>query len=623
MAKGHLKTIGLGIAGLSLIASSIFAVPHAFAEEASGVCLTFGGGSGASTSPYQIASVDNLTDLATCVNSGNTYSGSYFTLTSDLDLSGISNWAPIGTGYFSGNYSSEQKAFAGVFDGASHTISGLTVTRTNEELSLDASNTTKNAGNNYNYNVSNKYSAKGLFGYVTGTVENLTISGANIEGWNAEAALVGKLADGTISGVTVSDSTVWGAFENAGSLVGMASGDIKVSNNKADGNKISISYNKDSDADNENQNGAGGLMGRTQSGNPTISGNTVTNTTVSAYRKAAGLVGYVLQPTKAVLADNKVEDATITINDNAKNKAGGEYWGVFTAEIQASPNTTRGFETAGESTDVIWYDNGVKNENSDKASIYSADSTNTYARVNYSSSVTAEENEVSNGTISTATGEESTSVLKEALDKRAEASEGGTYDKITSIEVSATDLDFTTHQDVVSIISEKASANNLTPVGSYDININYLENGQVIDQITELGSAIKINVALDEVPELADGYTRTWYVVRVHLNETTGEYETKILPATFDEATKTVAFESDKFSAFTVAYVDTESATEDKGSTTESTDSEWTSIDSDDSTDETEETSENPDTFDPILSVVALTVVSVLVAASSVVFLKR
>ena len=81
------------------------------------VASGFGGGSGSSSDPYLISTAGQLARLAQQVNSGSTFSGTCFRLTKDIDLSGR-DWTPIGT---------EDCAFCGIFDGAGHHITGLTI----------------------------------------------------------------------------------------------------------------------------------------------------------------------------------------------------------------------------------------------------------------------------------------------------------------------------------------------------------------------------------------------------------------------------------------------------------------------------------------------------------------
>ena len=84
---------------------------------------TFGGGSGTETDPYIIATTDDMDELASNVNGGNEYSGTYFLMTADLDYSGKS-YTPVGNSY---------NPFRGVFDGDGHTISNITLSGVSDQ----------------------------------------------------------------------------------------------------------------------------------------------------------------------------------------------------------------------------------------------------------------------------------------------------------------------------------------------------------------------------------------------------------------------------------------------------------------------------------------------------------
>lgn len=89
----------------------------------------------------------NLDELATLVNSGNTFKGLTVQLGSDIDLNN-EEWTPIGNSTYS---------FQGTFDGDGHTISNLLIT-----------------GNKSNV---------GLFGFTTdGEIKNLTVENASVSG---------------------------------------------------------------------------------------------------------------------------------------------------------------------------------------------------------------------------------------------------------------------------------------------------------------------------------------------------------------------------------------------------------------------------------------------------------
>ena len=108
-------------------------------------------GAGTENEPYLISSVEDFCLFRDLVNAGNTFSGQYFLQTDNIDLSGISNWTPIGE-FGSGSY------FYGNYNGDGHTVSSLTVTDTDNGA---------------------------LFGMLHGEVRNLGIESGNIEGENA------------------------------------------------------------------------------------------------------------------------------------------------------------------------------------------------------------------------------------------------------------------------------------------------------------------------------------------------------------------------------------------------------------------------------------------------------
>ena len=75
----------------------------------------YAGGSGTSSNPYKIANAQQMGYFAHMVDSGNSYTGKYFKLTADIDLSAYS-WSPIGE---------STKGFSGNFDGDDFTIYGM------------------------------------------------------------------------------------------------------------------------------------------------------------------------------------------------------------------------------------------------------------------------------------------------------------------------------------------------------------------------------------------------------------------------------------------------------------------------------------------------------------------
>lgn len=111
--------------------------------------------------PYLISTVADLETLRDNVNAGDAYYGKYIKLTTDIDLGGSAsnNWTPIGAA---------DTTFAGTFDGGNHKITGLYINRPLLE-------------------------EQGLFGYNTGTIQNLGVEGFVIGG-NTAGGIVGRNA---------------------------------------------------------------------------------------------------------------------------------------------------------------------------------------------------------------------------------------------------------------------------------------------------------------------------------------------------------------------------------------------------------------------------------------------
>lgn len=110
--------------------------------------------------PQEITSLQDLEDFRDAVNSGNKYKGSnnkMVTLTTDLDLSSIDNWTPIGTSVH---------PFDGIFNGGGHVIKNL------------------NVSGNSNYN--------GLFGYaIKATIYNMHLLNPTVSGPDYVGTVVG------------------------------------------------------------------------------------------------------------------------------------------------------------------------------------------------------------------------------------------------------------------------------------------------------------------------------------------------------------------------------------------------------------------------------------------------
>ena len=140
---------------------------------------------------YTVTSAEGLKNIAKLVNEQWNL-GINITLTANINLSGI-DWTPIGIDY--------KHRYTGTFDGGGHTITGLKIT-----------------GND-------QYA--GLFGYLSGTVKDVTLKDVKIES-NNEISDVGGVAGrsyGTLENCSVSGSVI-GRGKNSivGGVVGYQTG---------------------------------------------------------------------------------------------------------------------------------------------------------------------------------------------------------------------------------------------------------------------------------------------------------------------------------------------------------------------------------------------------------------
>ena len=142
---------------------------------------------------YTVTTAEGLKNLAKLVNEQRNL-GINITLTSDIDLSGI-DWTPIGIDY--------NHRYTGTFDGGDHTITGLTVTG------------------------SDQYA--GLFGYIGsgGTVKDVTLEGVQIATTHSvgDAGGVAGWSYGTLENCSVSGSVSGSGMNGiAGGVVGFQVG---------------------------------------------------------------------------------------------------------------------------------------------------------------------------------------------------------------------------------------------------------------------------------------------------------------------------------------------------------------------------------------------------------------
>lgn len=97
----------------------------------------------------------------------------------------------------------------------------------------------------------------------------------------------------------------------------------------------------------------------------------------------------------------------------------------------------------------------------------------------------------------------------------------------------------------------KAMGDKYKVAGFYDINLfKGLNDDLKFEEVLEASDKVKVTLSIPTaLPQVAEGYKRTYYVIRLHNGKT------DILDTTLTDDNK-VSFETDKFSSYALAYVD-------------------------------------------------------------------
>ncbi len=252
---------------MSVLAASLLAPPSASANG----CIT--AGTGTSQDPFIIATHVNLD----CLRINPSYywnHGYYFKQTADIDMSNYLWNAGIGD---------DTIPFRGTFDGNGHTISGLTITST---------------GNNV-----------GVFGVAyDDTLIGITLTGLSVAGNQRVGGLVGKKEGGVIEDVSVT-GTVTGASA-VGGLIGQVddSADTTVRASFTAGSVLVTGFGEHT----------GGLVGNVHPYSRTLSiMDSYSATTVTGYTKVGGLIG--------TYVDEAVSEQLVITDSYARGSVSGSF----------------------------------------------------------------------------------------------------------------------------------------------------------------------------------------------------------------------------------------------------------------------------------------------------------
>lgn len=97
---------------------------------------------------------------------------------------------------------------------------------------------------------------------------------------------------------------------------------------------------------------------------------------------------------------------------------------------------------------------------------------------------------------------------------------------------------------------ESAMSDGMVEFGIMDFSIELKADGILIGRVTEIPKALSITFDVLGAPEIADEYTRTWNVLRLHGDSVT------MLDADYNSENGSITAESNEFSTFVAVYTD-------------------------------------------------------------------
>ncbi len=257
-------------------------------------------GSGTASDPYQVKSKGDLLKLVYLINDEKLSAKDvFFKQTEDIDLATIENWEPIG--YTEPLYDLTETSvittpgFEGTYDGNGHKISNLTMPVPTENMTA------------------------GLFGTVTGTIQNLWMDVFSYDGYGNADVRTGAICGQLIGGGTVQRCQVTGSHLSntkdrcAGMIVGCVFGGYVLDciswNNNLTGSIVPMGWIT---GDNRNDQGLEGVIHRCYTNGR------------AAYPASVNANG---QPNSIIKADDVIIDVNSNYYNTAlKSKLGTDAW---------------------------------------------------------------------------------------------------------------------------------------------------------------------------------------------------------------------------------------------------------------------------------------------------------
>lgn len=256
-----------------------------------GPVSSFFEGNGTLYSPYLIHTAADLRKLSDDVAAGKTYREEFFKMTQDITINDklpntieelneneYEQWIPIGRG---------ETPFCGTFDGNNHILRGIYINKPQNDT-------------------------LGVFGYLAGTIKNLTIKDSYIKGHKHIGSIAGISTFENIGGISyksVIEKCINYANiqteqnEGSGYVGGIVGNSIKLSEiNKCINYGTITSYTK-----------VGGIIG--SGGGGTWIKNSINNGTIKAVEKSAGIMGVCSGESSSYIIMNCINNGTIEGND--------------------------------------------------------------------------------------------------------------------------------------------------------------------------------------------------------------------------------------------------------------------------------------------------------------------
>lgn len=306
--------------------------------------VTFAG-AGTEADPYIIADTHDLLNLARACNSGaqEHYTGVYFRLGADLDLSSVTGFAGIASKATRAYGSEQSYYFSGHFDGNGHTIKGMTIAGVLFDTAGTALEYTEGSTGNV-----------GLFGALGAgaSVRNLTLAGAHISGYYNVGGIAGYMGAGArIENCRVIDADIECYNRIAGGIVGATAAEV------SDSDPIVVSKCVVSGRVRANNEMAGGIAGDSR----------------ALISECVGLAAVSVAHFNACVAAPKLVRAGGIVGSNGGNIEGCLNMGTVSSE-GGEAGGLAGYNTNG-------YHLGCLTANVSAAPVYAADVTNAGALV--------------------------------------------------------------------------------------------------------------------------------------------------------------------------------------------------------------------------------------------------